>query len=103
FEQGRGRIVEHREIARVIDDVSGVAVTPLDLDVAPVHEHMPRLISAPCAASHRGGPLRRSGTNSRPYEAPVPRTRRRGRAGAGTESLRRASPGLPAADWRAAA
>ena len=32
-------VVEHREIARVIDDVGGVAVAPLDLDIAPVHEH----------------------------------------------------------------
>src|SRR5690349_5998584 len=39
LEQGRCRIVEHREITRIVDDVGGVAVAPLDLDVAPVHEH----------------------------------------------------------------
>src|SRR3984893_1885368 len=39
LEQDRGRIVEHREIARVIDDVGGFAVTPLYLPLAPVNEH----------------------------------------------------------------
>src|SRR5712664_4103288 len=35
----RGRVVEHLEIARVIDDVGGVAVTPLDLHIPAVDEH----------------------------------------------------------------
>src|SRR5581483_6044587 len=39
LEHDRGGVVEHREVARVIDDVGGVAIAPLDLDIAPVHEH----------------------------------------------------------------
>src|SRR5947209_1192854 len=39
LEHDRGRVVEHREIARVVDDVGGVAIAPLDLDIAPVHKH----------------------------------------------------------------
>src|SRR5882724_1485186 len=39
LEQDRGRIVEHLEIARVIDDVGGVAVAPLDLHIPAVDEH----------------------------------------------------------------
>src|ERR1700732_2510372 len=42
LEQDRGGIVEHREIARVIDDVGGVAIAPLDLHITPVHEHAKR-------------------------------------------------------------
>src|SRR5882762_6985496 len=57
LEHDRGGIVEHREIARVIDDVGGVAIAPLDLGIAPVHEHAVRPISAPCAAMRRAAPL----------------------------------------------
>ena len=32
-------VVEHLEIARVIDDIGGVAIAPLDLHVASVNEH----------------------------------------------------------------
>src|SRR5438105_2876585 len=39
LEQDRSRIVEHREIARVVDDVGGVAIAPLDLHIAPMDEH----------------------------------------------------------------
>src|SRR6185437_5208857 len=39
LEHDRGGIVEHREIARLIDDVGGVAIAPLNLDIAPMHEH----------------------------------------------------------------
>src|ERR1700722_1243677 len=39
LEQDRCRIVEHLEVARVIDDVGGVAVAPLDLHVPAVDEH----------------------------------------------------------------
>src|SRR5882757_642469 len=39
LEHDRGRIIEHREVARVIDDVGGVAIAPLDLHVAPMDEH----------------------------------------------------------------
>src|ERR1700738_1265640 len=39
LEQDRGRIVEHLEIARVIDDVGGVAVAPLYLHIPAVDEH----------------------------------------------------------------
>src|SRR6185312_14080330 len=39
LEHDRGGVVEHREITRVVDDVGGVAIAPLDLDIAPVHEH----------------------------------------------------------------
>src|SRR5882672_700842 len=39
LEHDRGRVVEHLEIARVIDDVGGVAVTPLDLHIPAVDEH----------------------------------------------------------------
>src|SRR6202047_2552181 len=42
LEHDRGGIVEHREIARVIDDVGGVAIAPLDLHITPVHEHAKR-------------------------------------------------------------
>src|SRR6266851_5677418 len=39
LEQDRGRVVEHLEIARVINDVGGVAVAPLDLHIPAVDEH----------------------------------------------------------------
>src|SRR5690348_6524537 len=39
LEHDRRGIVEHREIARVVDDVGGVAIAPLDLNVASMHEH----------------------------------------------------------------
>src|SRR5882757_7468295 len=39
LEHDRGAIVEHLEIARVIHDVGGVAVAPLDLHIAAVDEH----------------------------------------------------------------
>src|SRR6266852_74128 len=39
LEHDRGRVVEHLEIARIIDDVGGVAVTPLDLYIPAVDEH----------------------------------------------------------------
>src|ERR1700687_5256524 len=39
LEQDRGRVVEHLEVARVIDDVGGIAVTPLNLHIAPMNEH----------------------------------------------------------------
>src|ERR1700739_5132782 len=60
LEHDRGRIVEHREIARVIDDVGGVAVAPLDLDIAPVHEHGAAYFGAmrSDAASRTTSPLR---------------------------------------------
>src|SRR3954462_2380187 len=39
LEHDRGGIVEHLEIARVIHDVGGVAVAPLDLHLAAMDEH----------------------------------------------------------------
>src|ERR1700754_445381 len=39
LEHDRGGVVEHLEIARVIHDVGGVAVAPLDLHIAAVDEH----------------------------------------------------------------
>src|SRR5260221_6104791 len=52
LEHDRGRVVEHLEVARIIDDVGGVAVAPLDLHIAPVHEHgLPNPDSATTAVS----------------------------------------------------
>src|SRR3978361_1797091 len=39
LEQDGGRVIEHLEVARVIDDVGGIAVAPLNLDIAAVDEH----------------------------------------------------------------
>ena len=33
------RVVEHREVARIVDDVGGVAIAPLDTDGARVLQH----------------------------------------------------------------
>src|SRR5438270_7246420 len=52
LEQDRGRIVEHREIALVVDDVGGVTICPLDLHLAPVNEHcLTNSVSAATAPS----------------------------------------------------
>src|SRR6185437_9478439 len=60
LEHDRGAIVEHLEVARIIDDVRGVAIAPLDLDIPPVNEHSPSYpTSAPCAARHRAARPRR--------------------------------------------
>src|SRR3984885_15062659 len=101
LEQDRGRVVEHLEVARVIDDVGGVAVAPLDLDIPAVDEHGPS--AAPCAARRRAAPLRRSDRDCRSCASPARRIRRHGRAGAGTGSPRRGCPAPPAADWPIAA
>src|SRR3954451_11351589 len=104
LEHDRCRIVEHREIARVVNDIGGVTIAPLDLHVAPVNEHELEYPSAaPCGARHRAAPLRRSNKGCRSCAAPARRTRRPDRAYAGTGSRRRASPAPPAANWRAAA
>src|ERR1700733_6091670 len=42
LEHDRGRVVEHFEIARVIDDIGGVAIAPLDLHVPAMNEHSSR-------------------------------------------------------------
>src|SRR6202043_1008145 len=97
LEQDRGRIVEHFEIARIIDDVGGVAVAPLDLNLAAIDEHAMSSSAAPCAAQHRAAPPRRSCTRCRSYAAPRMRTRRPVRAGAETGSTRRVSLAPPAA------
>src|SRR4030088_1719071 len=39
LEQDRGGVVEHLEVARIIDDVGGVAVAPLYLYIPAVDEH----------------------------------------------------------------
>src|SRR5665213_497996 len=39
LEHDRGRVVEHLEVARIIHDVGGVAVAPLNLHIAAVDEH----------------------------------------------------------------
>src|SRR5262249_40535922 len=75
LEHDRGRVVEHREIARVIDDVGGIAISPLDLDITPVHEHgLLNLASRTTAGSplpfaevrRRSGRISRS-CNCKPY------------------------------------
>src|SRR5712675_615936 len=102
-EHDRGRVVEHFEVARIIDDVGGVAVAPLDLHIAPMDKHAFIPNAAPCGAMRRAAPPRRSDRDCRSCAAPARRTRRHARAGAETGSPRPNCPALPAADWRAAA
>src|ERR1700733_12243151 len=63
LEQDRGRVVEHREIARIIHDVGGVAVAPLDLYIAAIDEHRITWLQSlnvsiePKWSANVGGPL----------------------------------------------
>src|SRR6202158_2777957 len=99
LEQDRGRVVEHLEVARVIDDVGGVAVTPLNLHITPMNEHAIFPSAAPCEARHRAAPPRHSDTDCRSCAAPGKRTRRLARAAAETGSTRPGCPAPPAASW----